>query len=217
MDVDKKKQLCYKGVHLLLFQKSLHREVLTDAKIHGNRDLCDGCLCRLSRYLPALSNCYPWPSQRWRCLWAASKTLCLIRLCVCNFKVAQKTVSNIWWTKEECAAMCDNNCHLTLAEDSHVMVVFTLSSRAHSLSVFLVLPMVLPVLQTDFLVLFSAEASLKDQQQLDLKREALTDEAKNSSWILRSGWTTLRINVFESDALLCQPSLIPYCWWHSQA
>lgn len=83
--------------------------------------------------------------------------------------------------------MCDNNCHLTLAEDSHVMVVFTLSSRAHSLSVFLVLPMVLPVLQTDFLVLFSAEASLKDQQQLDLKREALTDEAKNSSWILRSG------------------------------
>lgn len=56
--------------------------------------------------------------------------------------------------------MCDDNCHWTLAEDTHIMVVFTLSSRAHSLSVFPVLPMVLFVLQIGSLLFFLAEASL---------------------------------------------------------
>lgn len=161
--------------------------------------------------LLAWSTCYTRPSQG-HYLWATAQTLCLIWPCVCHFKVTQKAVSN---TLNQ-GRMCDNKCHWTLAEDdTHIMAVFTPSSRAHSLSVFLVLPVGLSVLQIGFLVFFLAEASLKDWQKPELKCEAATDKARNSSWILRSGWTTSRTSIFESAALLGRPGWIPHCWRHS--
>lgn len=137
-------------------------------------------------------------------------------LCVQFPGYSKKPVSNVWWTKEECASMCDNNCHWTCAaDDTHIMVV---SQCPSELMACLPCPAHGFISITDWFprCLFSWGISTeKDQHQLDLKHEALTAEAKNSSWILRSGWMTLRISIFKSDVLLGQPSLIPNCWWHS--
>lgn len=150
---------CCKSVHLLLFQRSLHRDLLAEAQMLGTQT-CVMAVCAgwMGTYLSLQALFFDFLTETMY-LWAMGPTLCLIWPCVCNFQITQKTMNNTLWTKEECAVMWDNNCHLTPAEDTHSVVVFTLYSRAHS-PLFLVLLMVLLVLQIAFLVFLSAEASL---------------------------------------------------------
>lgn len=150
---------CYKSVHLLLFQRSLHRDLLAEAQMLGTQT-CVMAVCAGWRgtYL-SLQALFSDFLTEMIYLWAMGRTLRLIWPCVCNFQITQKTMNNILWTKEEHAVMWENNCHLTPAEDIHGVVVFALYSRTHS-PLFLVLLMVLLVLQIAFLVFLSAEASL---------------------------------------------------------
>lgn len=118
-----------------------------------------------------------------------------------------RSLKTLWPTHDDPrknVQQCGTSCHCTLAEGSHTVGLYTQSSRAHSLCVFPILPRVLPLLQVGFLLVFF---SLRHRHWK--RSTGFETWAKNSSWILRSGWMTLRISVFESDALLGQPSLIP--------
>lgn len=117
MDVGEQQQLCCREVHLLLFQKSLGRELLTEAGIH-RPGWC--CPCRLGGFLIASSNSSLWPSERQCCLWAMCQTLCATWPCVCSSQVTEDTLTNTGWPKEGRAAVwCHTQgCHCTLAEDS---------------------------------------------------------------------------------------------------
>lgn len=198
-DVGEKQQLCCRDVHLLLFQKSLGRELLTEAGIHRPGWCCPR---RLGGFLIASSNCSLWPSEEQCCLWAMGQTQQHSLVCA-----VPRSLKTLWPTHDDPRKneqQCGTSCHRTLVEGSHTVGLYTQSSRAHSLCAFPILPRVLPLLQVGFLlVVFSL-------RHRHWKRSTGFEMwAKNSSWIPRSGWMTLRISVFESDALLGQPSLIP--------
>lgn len=114
-----------------------------------------------------------------------------------------RSLKKLWPThddpKEE--QQCGTSC--TLAGDSHPMGLHTLSSRAHSFPVFLTLTVVLPLWRFISCWFFQLRhGRWKRPTGFELS-------AKNSSWILRFGWMTLRISVFKSGASLGQSSLIP--------
>lgn len=202
MDVGEQQQLCCREVHLLLFQKSLGRELLTEAGIH-RPGWC--CPCRLGGFLIASSNSSLWPSERQCCLWAMCQTLCATWPCVCSSQVTEDTLTNTGWPKEGRAAVWyhTQGCHCTLAEDS---AKWDLHTRAQSLGVFPTLPRVLPLLQVSFLLVF---LSLRHGHWK--RSNGFETWSKNSGWIPRSGWMTLRISVFTGSA-----KFDSYCWWHSQ-
>jgi len=143
--VHKKQQLCYKGVHLLLFQKSLRRELRLRLWYVG----AETCVTAVhpvwvGTYFP----CQTVTSDPHRddvVFEPQARPMLTMTLCM-QFQGCSKPVSNIWWTKGQCAAMRDNNCRWTLAEGTHFMVVSMLSSRAHRFSIFLILPVVLSAL-----------------------------------------------------------------------
>lgn len=191
VDVGEEQQLCSGVVHLLLLQNSLCRELLAEAGVH-RPGWC--CPCRLG------DSCLPHPAvpsdpQRDNTVFEPrARALCAVPRSLQKFWPAHGG------PKEEGAALW---CHCSPAEDSHTMGLHSLSSRAHSLCIFLTLPAVLPLMQVHFLLVLSAEAwPLK-------KINWIWNVSKAFKWILRFGWVTLRICVFKSGALLGQPSLIP--------
>lgn len=97
-DVGEKQQLCCRDMHLLLLQKSLGRELLTEAGIHRPGWCCPR---RLGGFLIASSSCSLWPSEGQRCLWDMGQTLCATQPCVCSSQVTEDTLTHTWWPKEE--------------------------------------------------------------------------------------------------------------------
>lgn len=196
VDAGEKQQLCCRVVHLL--QKSLCRELLTEL---GYTDLGDAVHAGWGD--PYLAHAtVPSDPQRDNFVfepWARP-------LCV--------QFPGHWWnsdqhmmTPRKNVQQCGTTCHCTPAEDSYTMGLHTLSSRAHSFCVSLILPLVLPLMQVGFLLGFFSFFHGHGKRSTGFEMWA-----KNSSWILRFRWMTLWISVFKSGSAKFDSS----CWWHSQ-
>lgn len=185
-------------VHLLLFQKSLCRELLLEAGIH-TPGWC--CPCRLGdSYLPHPA--VPSDPQRDSIPW--------VRPSCVQFPGHRRNSDQHRMSPRQNVQQGGTRCSGTLAEDSHTMGHHTLSPRAHSLCAFLILPVVLPLLQADSLLDFSVEAwPLKKinwiwnvSKDFKLDPEVWVNDLKNQC---------LQIRGFTGSA-----KFDSYCWWRSQ-
>lgn len=86
-------------------------------------------------------------------------------LCVCNSQVTEETLTN---TPRPQGRTCSS---VAPAATAPLLKIHTLSSRAHSFCVSLILPVVLPLMQVGFLLVFSIEEWPLKKIQLDLKCE----------------------------------------------
>lgn len=149
------------------------------------------CIYCSSRKACAGSSWLSWDTQSWVMLsmQAGGIPTCLIQLsplalrgttlslnhgpCVCHSQGTGETLTNTWWPQGGTCSSVAPAATAPLLKIHTPRDFYTLSFRAHSFCVSLILPVLLPLLQVGFLLFFffSVEAWPWKKDQLDLKCE----------------------------------------------
>lgn len=187
MDIGEEQQLCCRAVHLLLFQKSLCRELLAEAGIHRPGRCCP---CGLGGFLLPHPTVLSDPQRDNAGFEPWARPLCV------QFPGHWRNSDQHTMTPRKNVQQCGTSCHCTPAEDSHTVLQSSqLLCLPHPACGFTTNAGWVPVGFFNW-----GMATEKDPTGFEMR-------AKNSSWILRFGWMTSGISVFKSGSS---------CWWHSQ-